>query len=288
MHRANDLGLCLAMTATLLASACSKKGEPQNTETAPESVAQSAGQVASETSAPKQTAQDGLTSQPKGPTGSIKGKVSVTGDVPEMPELMRGSDPVCDTGKALAETIMVDAEGGLANVLVRIKPGTVPAWTPTEPIVVDQVDCMYRPRVQAGVRGQTVQVLNSDETTHNVHARYLTLGERKDTETLINRAQPAGVKMEFELGDEPIAKLVCNYHAWMQGFVLVSDNPYAGVSGTDGQFEVQNVPVGEHSVEVWHEFYGVKEATVTVEEGGSATLDMSYDAVTDNPRGGSR
>ncbi|MBL4634156.1 MAG: hypothetical protein JKY56_09800 [Kofleriaceae bacterium] len=111
--------------------------------------------------------------QPKGPTGTIKGTVSITGEIPEMPLLRRGSDPKCDNGEMRAETILTDGAGGLANVVVRIKPGTVPAFTPSNKISVDQNDCMYRPRVQGGVVGQTVKVTNSDKTTHNVHARHL-------------------------------------------------------------------------------------------------------------------
>jgi plastocyanin len=221
---------------------------------------------------------------PEGPTGSIKGRVTLTGDVPEMPFLSRGSDPACDNGELRSETIMRDAEGGLANVLVRIKPGTVAAWTPSETIVIDQTDCMYRPRVQGGVRGQTVEVRNSDKTTHNVHARHLELGAREGSETLMNRAQPSGVKMRFRLGIEPVAKLKCDYHAWMSGFVVVSDNPYSAVSDSKGEFMLEGVPVGTHQVELWHEFLGLKSAELVVEEDGTAVLEHSYDFAADNPR----
>jgi plastocyanin len=220
---------------------------------------------------------------PEGPTGSIKGVVTITGETPEMPLLKRGSDPACDTGEMRAETILVGEEGGLANVVVRIKPGSVPGWVPDTPVIVDQKDCMYRPRVQGGVRGQKVEVRNDDPTTHNVHARHLPLGRRQGVETIMNRAQPSGVSMSFELGEEPVAKLKCDYHGWMQGYVVVSDNPYFGVSSPSGAFEVKDVPVGKHSIELWHEFYGLKTAEVTVEENGTATLDYSYDAVKDDP-----
>ncbi len=225
---------------------------------------------------------------PVGPSGTIEGRISLTGDAPEMPLLRRGSDPACDNGELRAETILVDKTGGLANVVVRIKPGTVPAFTPTEPIVVDQDDCMYRPRVSGGVRGQTVEVQNSDKTTHNVHARHLPMGERKSTETIVNRAQPSGVAMSFELGDEPVAKLGCDYHAWMQGYVVVSDNPYFTVTGPDGHFSLEGAPAGKQTLEVWHEFYGVKEVEVEVTADESVTFDSSFDAVKDVPGGQSK
>ena len=89
--------------------------------------------------------------------------------------------------------------------------------------------------------------------------------------------------MSFELGDEPVAKLKCDYHSWMQGYIVVSDNPYFAVSGAMGAYEIQDVPTGKHTIEMWHEYYGLKTASVTVEEGAVASLDYSYDAVSDDP-----
>lgn len=223
---------------------------------------------------------------PTGPTGTISGKVTISGEIPEMPLLRRGSDPKCDNGELRAETILVGDDGGLANVVVRIKPGSVPAFTPSTIVKVDQTNCMYRPRVQGGVIGQSVEVSNSDETTHNVHARHLPLGRRQGIDTIINKAQPAGVSMRFELGDEPVAKLKCDYHGWMQGYVVVSDNPYFSVSAKDGSFEIKNVPAGNMKVEAWHEFYGLKQAEIVVDKDGVASLDIKFDAVADDPMGG--
>tara|TARA_R110002096_G_scaffold250980_1_gene443576 strand:- start:11573 stop:12484 length:912 start_codon:yes stop_codon:yes gene_type:complete len=229
-----------------------------------------------------------VATRPEGPIGTIEGKVTLTGEVPEMPLLRRGSDPVCDNGELRAETITAAKDGGLANVLVRIKPGTVPAWTPSTPVVIDQTDCMYRPRVTGGVRGQTVEVRNSDKTTHNVHARHLPLGKRQGIETIVNRAQPSGVAMSFELGDEPVAKLKCDYHGWMQGYVVVSDNPYFAVTGADGSFTLEGAPAGSQTIEFWHEYYGLKEAKAEVAADGSVTLDASFDVASDDPMGESK
>lgn len=268
-------GTFLALVALSFAG-CSKSAEDK----AAPSVAET---PAGEQSDPAKPEAEEKTRAPEGPTGSIQGLVTITGETPEMPLLRRGSDPACDNGELRAETILVGEGGTLANVLVRVKPGTVPAWTPSEPVVVDQRDCIYRPRVQGGVRGQRVEVTNADATTHNVHARHLPLGRRQGIETIINQAQPTGVPMSFELGEEPVAKLKCDYHGWMQGYIVVSDNPYFGVSDTSGAFQISDVPAGKHTIEFWHEYYGLKTAEVTVEEKGSATLDFRYDATKDDP-----
>ena len=274
-------GVLVAAGVLCLSLACGKSSKDKPKETG--KAAENPGTTAAEDPKAGQSADSAKNKAPEGPTGSIKGVVTISGETPEMPLLRRGSDPVCDQGEMRAETILASSEGHLANVLVRIKPGSVPAWTPSGSVFVDQKDCMYRPRVQGGVRGQKVEVSNGDATAHNVHARHLPWGRRQGTETLMNRAQPSGVAMDFELGDEPVAKLKCDYHGWMQGYIVVSDNPYFAVSSLDGTFKIKDVPTGTHSVELWHEYYGIKTATVTVEENGAATLDYSYDATADDP-----
>jgi len=221
---------------------------------------------------------------PPGPTGTIAGTVKLTGTPPEMPALQRGSDAVCAAKEMRAETVLVGPDGGLQNALARVEPGAVPGWVPSAPVVVDQVDCMYRPRVQGGVRGQTLEVRNSDRTTHNVNARRLPWGERRDTETIFNLGQPAGSPaLTGPIRDQDVLKLKCDAHGWMQGYVVVSDNPYFATTGQDGRFTIEKAPVGSYTVQVWHELYGVKTQKVTVKEGATASLDIAYDADKDRP-----
>jgi hypothetical protein len=228
--------------------------------------------------------QAGPTAPPPGPTGAISGTVKLTGTPPEMPLLQRGADPICAARQMHAETVRVGAGGGLENALVRIEPGAVPGWVPAQPVVVDQVDCMYRPRVQGGVRGQTLEVRNSDQTSHNVNARRVAWGERRDSQTIFNRAQTAGSPpLTGPIRDADILKLKCDSHGWMQGFVVVSDNPYFDPTGDDGRFTIEKAPVGTYTLQSWHEYYGVKSAKVTVEEGKTATVDFTYDAEKDRP-----
>ena len=226
----------------------------------------------------------GSTQAPAGPTGTITGVVKLTGAPPEMPVLQRGSDSFCAQKEMRAETVVVGAGGTLANALVRVAPGAVPGWIPDKPVVVDQTDCMYRPRVQGAVRGQVLQVKNSDGTMHNVNARRLPWGERRDTETLFNRGQPKGSPpLEGKIRDGDIMKLKCDSHGWMQGYVVVGDQPYHATSAADGRFTIEKAPVGTYELQAWHEMYGIKTAKVTVEEGKAATVDFTYDAEADKP-----
>jgi hypothetical protein len=270
--------IALVSAAALLAAGpgCGKKGqEDEPAGAGGQSAADRAGQGGGAA---------GASARPAGPTGTISGRILFTGTPPEMPVLQRGSDAFCATKEMRAETVLVGADGGLQNVLVRITPGAVPGWVPEEPAVVDQVDCMYRPRVQGAVRGQMLHVVNSDGTAHNVNARRLPWGERRDTETLFNRGQPAGSPvLKGPIHDGDIMKLKCDSHGWMQGFVVVGDSPYHGTSGEDGRFTIEHAPAGSYQLQAWHEFYGIKTAQVTVEDGKTAAVDFTFDAEADRP-----
>jgi hypothetical protein len=69
----------------------------------------------------------------------------------------------------------------------------------------------------------------------------------------------------------------------MKGYVVVSDHPYFGTSGEDGTFRIEDAPIGTYTLQAWHEFYGVKTAQVTVEEGKTAKVELTYDAAADKP-----
>ena len=58
------------------------------------------------------------------------------------------------------------------------------------------------------------------------------------------------------LRPEVMIRVKCNIHSWMRAFIGVVANPYFAVSGTDGTFEIPNVPPGDYVVEAWHETLG--------------------------------
>ncbi|NOT27898.1 MAG: hypothetical protein HOP16_17580 [Acidobacteria bacterium] len=207
-------------------------------------------------------------------TGTISGHVRLTGPAPANSAIRMGADPLCsraNAGKRPAqEVVLRSADGGLANAFVDLQ-GTFPQTpVPTSQVTIDQHGCMFVPRV-IGIRaGQTLKITNSDPTAHNLHSV-----SAKGNE--FNVSQPkTGMTSTFTVKSAELLRIKCDMHSWMVSYVGVSPHPYFAVSGSDGTFQIANVPPGHHTIQVWHERYGRLTAAVDVKAGATATADFSY------------
>lgn len=204
--------------------------------------------------------------------GTVKGAVAFSGKTPEKKMLNRAGDPVCAKTQVAAEDVLVNGNGTLKNVIVRLMnvPGTYEP--PKDALVVEQEDCMYRPRVQTALAGQTILVKNGDKTLHNVHTY-------RGSVTLANKAQLAGSPpIEMKFTDEfSVIKFKCDAHPWMEGYVSITKHPFVAVTGNDGSFELKDVPAGTYKLEAWHEELGTKTMDVTIAANGVAEAKFSYD-----------
>ena len=208
--------------------------------------------------------------------GTITGRVVVEGTPPKAQTIRVDGDRTCATlvpgAERQTETWVVGEDGGLANVFVYVKTGlegrSFPV--PTEPVVLDQQNCWYTPRV-VGVRvGQSFQVLNSDPLLHNVRAQAA-------VNQAFNQGQPVqGVRYSHTFStDEVMVPIKCDVHAWMNAWVGVMNHPYFAVTGPSGAFELPNLPPGTYTVDAWHEAGGITTGTVTVPVSGAATLSLA-------------
>ena len=209
--------------------------------------------------------------------GSVMGMITLEGTPPPPEEIRMNSDPACvelatDTQ---TEYYRVGAEGGLGNVFVYVKEGlegqSFPA--PSESIVLDQKGCRYTPHVFGMRVGQTLEIVNSDMTLHNIHATPANNDE-------FNTGQPIqGMRYErvFE-SPEVMVPFKCDVHGWMNAYVGVLEHPYFAVTAEDGKFDISDLPPGDYVVEAWHEELGTQTQNVTVGEGATAELSFTFTA----------
>ena len=206
--------------------------------------------------------------------GTISGKVTFAGTPPAAKKIVPDTDKAtCGAhGPILSEDLVIDATGGVKNVLV-----TLTNITKGKPLlaenyaVLDQNGCVYGPHVMVVPLGQKIKVLNSDGILHNVHSHSV-------KNPPVNFAQPGSVK-ELEIKPYTIPELVkftCDVHNWMSAYVWVSEHPYAVVTKPDGSYEIPDIPPGKYKVKFWHETLGEQVQEVKVDRGKLTKLDVTF------------
>ena len=203
--------------------------------------------------------------------GAVTGSVKFVGTPPPIEKIEVSKDPAICGKEKVVETVQVGSGGGLKDVVIWLD-GIAKGkdWGPIDGGTVDQKECHYTPYIQIVRAGGSLDVVNSDQVLHNIHAYY------KDTETLFNLAQPmAGMKTPKKLEKSGPVHLRCDVHSWMSAWVFVAAHPYYSVSSADGAFTLDGVPAGSYKLHAWHSKFGEKTADVTVSAGGKATAEFS-------------
>ena len=229
--------------------------------------------------------------------GTVKGRFVVNGNV-AMPEAMTVTKDAEFCGPKLPDpSIMVGEKNGLQNVAMWLyldRGDDAPAVHPDyaaeakQPVVIDNKACLYAPHIATVMVGQPVEFKNSDPIPHNFKVEgFANAG--------MNNLVPVGGVYEHKFDSEERYPMnaSCSIHPWMSAKIVVRELPYMAVTGEDGSFEIKNLPVGEHKLQVWHEVPGtIKEMTIggekvkdrkglleiTVKAGENDLGDISIDA----------
>ena len=222
-----------------------------------------------------------LTASPAFAGATISGTVSYDGKIPNLKPLAMDADPACASKHSSPvpnEMLKLGSGNTMGNIIVSVKSGlpagkTYPA--PTEPFVMDQNGCQYKPHVFALQVGQPLKILNSDGVLHNVHALPKVNGQ-------FNLAMP-GTRKEaehkFEKVEPNAFPVKCDVHPWMTAHVSVFDHPYFAVTQDDGKYKINvDLPAGTYEIEAWHEKLGSKVEKVTVADGETKTVDFKFTA----------
>lgn len=209
--------------------------------------------------------------------GSLSGRVTIDGPVPQNAPIKMAADPAClreHKDGANFETF-VSESGGLGNVFVYVKDGLGNYYfdTPAEPVTLDQKGCQYVPHV-FGVRvGQSIEFVNSDPTLHTVQGA-------GNSNPEFNFSQPIKGQKDTKFFTQPevVVLFRCNVHSWMSAYAGVLDHPYYAVTTPGGQFALEQVPAGTYTIEAWHEKLGTQSQTVTLADNEKKGITFTFKA----------
>ncbi len=205
---------------------------------------------------------------------SVSGKVTLDGAAPKAQKIDMSQDAACK-GDNMSETIVSEHDGDLANVFVYVKDGLGDRSfdMPKDPVVIDQKGCQYHPHVLGVMAGQTVQVKNDDQTTHNIHPT------PKDNREWNESQGPGAAPIEKTFAREEIMLPVkCNQHPWMKMYVNVVKSPFFAVTDRDGKYEIKGLPPGTYTLAFVQEKLGEQTQQVTVAAKDSKTVDQKFKA----------
>ena len=247
--------LTSSVLAVFLLAGCSKTEPPAEQPTP----------SATSTPAPVATPIDPATA------ATITGTVKFDGPAPKLAKIDMSQDPNCK-GSNAAENI-VTSGGNLANVFVYVKEGLGNRTfnVPRDPIVLDQSGCKYHPHVLGVMASQTIKIVNSDPTTHNIHPT------PKDNREWNESQAPETAPLEKTFArEEVLLPVQCNQHPWMKMFIGVVKNPFFAVTGPDGKFEIKGLPPGEYTIAFVQEKLGEQTQKVTLAAKDSKTVDITF------------
>ncbi len=204
--------------------------------------------------------------------GTISGKVTYTGKPAKARPIDMSQEPACakiHTTPVTTETVVTGPNNALANVVVYISAGAPDeGQVPAQAVTFEQKGCQYVPHVLVMHTGQELKIVNSDQTSHNVHPIAKINREW-------NKSQPPGAPPISEQYDrEEFIAVKCNVHPWMRGYFAVLKTSHYDVTKADGAFKLPDLPPGKYTITAWHEDYGTQTADVTIS--GNETKEVTF------------
>jgi plastocyanin len=188
------------------------------------------------------------------------GRFLLDGPVPTLPAVAHDKDVEFCGPSSPDQELLVGKDGGIGNVVVTLvlkpgasKPPIHPSLEkPADKVELDNRKCLFEPHICVVRAGQTLVLKNSDAVGHNVNASGL-IANAPFNDLL---AACNSIEKKITKAEKLPALVQCSIHRWMTGYLVVRDDPYVAVSGTDGSFAIKNLPAGKWTLQAWQEKSG--------------------------------
>jgi hypothetical protein len=208
-----------------------------------------------------------------GPSGTVVGRVVVTGDPPlELPDVLKQIPPECSAAKATYGRLFREGPAReLADVLVAVTgyKGYVPERDAAQRL--EAKGCSFGTRTMALTFGQRIEVVSKDAESYVPEL----LGERGQPQLV---ATPGG-KAVATLYPTKVGRfaLIDNLKLFMTSEVLVLKYATHDVTGLDGRFAIGDVPAGPVVVSAIHPAMGPVPGRPVVVEPGKPTEEIVFE-----------
>jgi plastocyanin len=178
------------------------------------------------------------------------------------------------TGKVKIFDLDKQPLSNLAGVVIFLDGPTANAPAPLlvkkESLVpqMSHKDKQFSPRVLPIKRGEKIDFHNDDNIFHNVFS----LSKANPFDLGI---YPTGSSKVVSFDRTGLVKIYCNIHPKMISNILVLNNEYFTTSDNDGSFIIKNIPIGKHTIRIWHEIENItKEFEFNVVDGVNNLPDI--------------
>lgn len=210
--------------------------------------------------------------------GALQGVVTMVGVVPapKAYNLITYPDPeYCGRisnghGWRLLRDFLVNDQGAVQNVVVFLED--VSSGKPFALSIprIEAKDCQFLPFTTVVRSGHGVEVINMDpvmhdiqayETSHSQGARVLFNSplpfnhrHQRDNLHATHDHQPGRSLVQqftFNKGRKTFV-MQCGFHAYMESWAVVVENPYFSFTDENGKFHIDRVPPGTYELRAWH------------------------------------
>ncbi len=160
---------------------------------------------------------------------------------------------------------------GLNNMVVYLESKTGIVFTPPKEVaVMDQVNLSFVPHVLPVLVGTKVVFPNSDKIRHSVFSANNV--KKFDFGTY----QPGAEKSI--ICDKPgVIPILCYIHHDMSAYIVVVETPHFTLTNEEGDYKINNVPVGNYKISFWHEDAEIKSEDISIPKSEIVTKNFSIE-----------
>jgi hypothetical protein len=187
-------------------------------------------------------------------------------------QVYRDQDHCAHRDGERVQDVVVDAAGGLADVIIEIHgvpepAGATPPVPPPAPLRIVQKGCKFDPHILVVPEGTPVTIHNGDDLVHKVNSDHW------------QHEQPSGsdLALEFPATRRGFIRVNCNLHSWMEMWVYVPRSRWWARSGPDGRFSIAGLPPGSYRATAAHPQLGRQRFDFTVAPGGTTAHDLAFE-----------